>query len=180
MMKVIDKKRPPILIGLAVLASVFLGIFAAIVGINGIENYNHPYVFGLIFGILGLIIGIYIAKKTKPYIAVNNKLKRDFWLPTMFISVGFIGISLLVGSEINYRLSRIEKCDSFTIVGKYRSEYRYRSSEINTIVVNVNGKSQRLICSYDYWESVSVGQNIELCLYSSRLGFDFVKVIDDD
>lgn len=176
-----DNNRPLILIALAVVVvSVLLGIFTAVLGITNIQNYNHPYAFGFTLGIIGLILGIYISKKAKPYIAVNKKMKRDFWLPTTYISIGFIGISLWLGSMINHRLSRIEKCDNFTIVDKYRTESRHRSPEINTIVVNINGQSQRLICSYGYWKGVSIGQNIELCLYSSKLGFDFIKVIDDD
>lgn len=173
------EKRPPIWIVIAMILSMFIGIFASIVGIDKIENYEHPYWFGLISGGIGLLIGILIAKKAKPYIAVNPRIKNDFGIAIMFISTGFIGVSLLTGSIINKGLSEIETRDNFLVINKHRQEARFRSPEINSLFVNISGDSHRLICNPYYWDNTRIGQSIELCVYKSKLGFDFIEITDE-
>jgi hypothetical protein len=174
-----QEKKPPLWIVLLIILSVFGGIFTAIVGINNIKNYYNPYLFGLIFGGLGLIIGIWIAMKLKPIIAVNKRIRNDYFLPIMFFSIGLFGLFLMIGSFLNKGLSNIDNCDKFQIVNKYRQEYRYLRPEINSIVVSINGDSKRLVCSYRYWIRASISQNIDLCIHESKLGFDFITVTND-
>jgi hypothetical protein len=173
------EKRPPLWIVLMTLISVFGGIISAIIGINKIENYYHPYLFGLIFGGLGLLIGLLTAKKLKPIIAVNQRMKNDYYLPTLFISIGFFGLFLMSASIINLKLSKVDYHDNFIVENKYRQEYRYMQPEINSIVVQMNGDSRRLVCSYDFWIRTSVGQTVYLTNYKSKLGFDFIKISND-
>jgi hypothetical protein len=172
-------KRPPIWIGIAMILSMFIGIFTIIVGIDKIENYEHPYWFGLISGGIGLLIGILIAKKAKPYIAVNPRMKNNFGLVIMYISTGFIGISLLTGSIINKGLSEIETRDNFLVINKHRREAHFRTPEINSLFVNISGDSHRLICKPYYWDNTRIGQSIELCIYKSKLGFDFIEITNE-
>ncbi|MGD9994214.1 MAG: hypothetical protein AB7S69_13040 [Salinivirgaceae bacterium] len=178
-MNIKREKRPPLWIVLMTLISVFGGIILAIMGINKIENYYHPYLFGLIFGGLGLLIGLLTAKKLKPIIAVNQRMKNDYYLPTLFISIGFFGLFLMSASIINLKLSKVDYHDNFIVENKYRQEYRYMQPEINSIVVQMNGDSRRLVCSYDFWIRTSVGQTVYLTNYKSKLGFDFIKISND-
>ncbi|MDP4210936.1 MAG: hypothetical protein Q8928_19190 [Bacteroidota bacterium] len=180
MIKNSDEKKPPIIIAISVLLSVFVGIFTSIIGIHKIVNYYNPYLFVFISGGVGLCLGIYSSIKLKPYIAVNKRMRKDYWLPPVFISTGFIGVFILGGSYLNQRLSTIDKCDRFAVIDKYRKEAHFRSPEINTLVVDINGDSQRLICNFNYWDSIAIGQQIDLCLYKSSLGFNYISVTNDD
>ena len=159
--------------------SMFIGIFTIIIGIDRIENYEHPYWFGLISGGIGLLIGVLIANKVKSYIAVNPRMKNNFGMATMYISTGFIGISLLTGSIINKGLSEIEIRDNFIVINKHRREAHFRTPEINSLFVNIRGDSHRLICKPYYWDNTSIGQSIELCIYKSKLGFDFIEITNE-
>jgi hypothetical protein len=171
-------KRPPLWIVIVNILSVFVGLLTAVIGIKKIVNYYHPYWFGFIFGSIGLVLGIMTALKLKPYIAVNQKIKNDYGLAIMYISTGFIGIILLTGSIINKGLSKVEHRDNFRVINKYRQESRTRSPEINSLFVNINGNSHRLICRPDYWDKIQIGQSIDLSLYKSKLGFDFIEISD--
>jgi hypothetical protein len=173
------EKKPPLWIVIMILLSVFGGIITAVIGINKIENYYQPYLFGLIFGGLGLFVGLLAARKLKPIIAVNQRIKNEYYLPTLYISIGFFGLFLMSASIINLKSSKVNYRDNFIVVNKYRQEYRYMQPEINSIVVQMNGNSHRLVCSYDFWVRTSVGQTVNLTNYKSRLGFDFIEISND-
>jgi hypothetical protein len=173
-------KKTPIPIGIGIILSVFIGIFTAVAGINNIENYFEPYLFGGIFGGIGLVLGVLTALKLKPYITVNKRQQNNYTLPIMFISVGFIGVFLLTGSLLNQKLSKFESYDHFTVSDKYRQEARFRSPEINTLVVNMKGDTVKLVCSFSYWDRIAIGQEINLCIYKSKIGFDYVELTDDN
>lgn len=173
------ERKPLLWIAILTLLSVFGGIFTLIVGISNIQNYYHPYWFGFIFGGPGLAIGIWIALRFKPIIAVNQRMKNDYYLPIIFLSIGFLGLFLITGSFLNQRLSHIDNCDNFPVIAKYRQESRFRQPEINSLVVDINGESHRIICSRDYWYMTSIGDNIDLCLHTSQLGFGFISVTND-
>lgn len=172
-------KKPPLWVVILMISSIFIGAYTGVIGIINIENYYHPYWFGIIFGGFGLVVGILIAKRVKPYIAVNRRLKNDYGMSIMYISTGFIGVSLMFGSILNQSLSEIYKYDTYTITNKYRQEKRVRTPEVNSLVVNINGQSQRLVCSRDYWNCTYIGKDITLSLYKSKLGFDFIKISND-
>lgn len=178
-MKNKQEKKPPLWIVLMTFLSVFGGIITAIIGINKIENYYHPYLFGLIFGGFGLIVGLLTARKLKPIIAVNQRMKNDYYLPTSFISIGFFGLFLMSASIVNLNSSEIEYSEKFLVVNKYRQEYRYMQPEINSIVIQMDDNSRRLVCSHDFWIRTSIGNTINLNSYKSKLGFDFIKIRDD-
>lgn len=177
--KNIEEKKPPLWILIMIFLSMITGIFTSVIGICKIENYFHPYWFGLIFGGIGLLFGLVVSNKVKPYIAINQRIKSEFGMTIMYISSGFIGVFLMSGALLNQSFSSIEKCDKFYVINKYRQESRFRMPEINSLVVNINGESYRIICSRDYWYRASIGQNIDLCLHNSVLGFDFVSVKND-
>lgn len=166
-------------VAIAMILSMIIGIIAAVVGINMIENYYHPYWFSIVFGGFGLVIGILMAKRFKPYIAVNPKIKSNYGMAILYISTGFLGVFLLLGSLVNYKLSKVEKCENYIVINKFRTESRTRQPEINSLIVNIDGKSQRLICSRDFWFKTSIGQNIDLCIHKSKFGFDFITLTND-
>jgi len=172
-------KKIPLPIAIGITLSVFIGIFTAVVGINNIENYREPYLFGGIFGGIGLVLGVLTALKLKPYVVVNKKLQNDYMVPIMFISAGFIGVFILIGSLLNQKLSNFESYDHYTVTDKYRQESHYRTPEINTLVINVKGETEKIVCSYSYWRRTATGDKINLSVYKSKLGFDYFELTDD-
>jgi hypothetical protein len=172
-------KKTPLPIAIATFLSVIIGLWTAVIGINNIVNYNKPYLFAGIFGGVGLVLGILTALKFKCYIAVNKKQQTNYMLPIMFIAVGFIGIFLLTGSLLNQKLSKFESYDHYTVTDKYRQESHYRTPEINTLVVNVKGETEKIVCSYSYWGRTAIGDKINLSIYKSKLGFDYFELTDD-
>ena len=173
------EKKTPLPIAIGITLFLFLGILTGIFGIENTKNYLHPYIFYFFIGGIGLATGIYMAIKIKPYVAVNKRLKSNYSFPIISICTGFIGIFLLIASLTNKKISILKSYNHYTVVNKYRQEYHYRSPEINTLVVNIDGKAQKLICSYNYWLTTEIGQNISLGLYESKIGFDFIEVIGD-
>jgi hypothetical protein len=164
---------------LAIVLSIITGIFTSVIGIIKIQNYNHPYWFGLVFGGIGALFGIWISKRLKPWIAVNQRLRNDYYLPVVYLTVGFFGLFLMAGSFINQSLSNVDTCDDFVVINKYRQESRFRQPEINSLVVKIYERPQRIICSRNYWFRTSKGQSVSLCLHKSKLGFDFISLTND-
>ena len=172
-------KSPPIWIVITAILSIFIGMYGAMIGIDKVRNYYHPYLFGLIFGGIGVIIGIWFAKKVKRHIAVDPQTKQNYVAVILSIATGFFGVSLMLGSFLNQGLSEIDKCDKYQVINKYRQERRLKQPEINSLVVDLKGKSIRLVCSHNYWFRTSNGQEIDLCLHNSKLGFDFISITND-
>lgn len=177
--KQLKRKNLPFWILIILILSIFIGIFGAIIGIDKIKNFDHPYLFGLIFGSVGVIIGIWVAIKLKRHIALNPHVKQNYVIVIIFIATGFFGVSLMLSTFLNLRLSDIDKCERYQVINKYRQEYRFRQSEVNSLVVDINGKSCTLVCSREYWIRTSIGDNIDLCLHKSKLGFDFISIKND-
>ena len=169
-------KYPPLWLVIAMILFMLTGIFTTALGVINIENYDQPYLFGFIFGGIGVILGIITAKKLKPFIAVNRRLKDNYGPAIMNIAVGYIGIVLLMGSLVNQHLSVIENRGRYEVVNKIRREAHFRSPEVNSLYVNINGTTRRLQCKHEYFNQVHIGQKIDLWMYKSKLGFDYIKL----
>lgn len=160
--------------------SLFSGMFASIVSISKFENYFSPYLFGFTFGILGFIIGIYIAKRIKPHVILNPIMRSNYIQLTGMFSVGFIGCCMLLGFYLNNSTSTIEKCDNFDVVDKIYRKGGFRRVELNILVVNVDGENHRILCNPNYWQTISVGQQINVCVYKSKIGFDYLTLTNEN
>jgi len=178
--KDLKEKRTPILIAMVLILSIFIGIIGFVVGSDNIENYNHPYLFEIIVGGIGIALGIKTSLKLKPFIAVNQKLKTGYSIPVMFISAGFLGVFLLTGSLVNRKLSKVEDSVKYTVIDKYMSRGTLHTPGIISLNVIINGESQRLNCSRRYWDNVYIGQSIKLCYHTSPLGFDYISLVGDE
>lgn len=86
---------------------------------------------------------------------------------------------MFLGYHLNQSLSKLIKCDRFTIVSKEFHPQGSKSSEINTLVINIDGENERLICSNGYWRRMSVGDEVNVCIYSGLLGFDNLVLMYD-
>lgn len=157
----------------------FIGLFCAIVSIDNFKNYNRPYLFAFVFGILGLFIALFISRKIKPYIVLNNKIIQDYDALKILYIVGFIGIILLVGQKINSKLSVIEKCENTIVLQKIFHKGGFRRPEKNILIINIDGKKQKIISERKYWKNISVGQMVRVCVYKSYMGFDSLELLED-
>ncbi|MBI3519991.1 MAG: hypothetical protein HY062_11615 [Bacteroidetes bacterium] len=161
---------------------VFLigGILAAVFAIVNFQNYNSPYLFGFVFGAIGLLAGLFFANKVKTAIIINQKMQENYYQLTIYIATGFIGIVMLFGQQANTLLSTKEKCDNYIITDKIFRKGGYRRAELNILVINVEGVPHRVITNTNYWKTVSVGQQINACIYSSVIGFDYLTLTNEN
>ncbi|MBW8323663.1 MAG: hypothetical protein K0M50_02755 [Prolixibacteraceae bacterium] len=171
------KPRQIIIIATALILFMFGGIFAGISGVWKMVNYHHPYLFGFIFGGIGWIFGLFTYYKL--FIAHKAKNLFDEFPALLCISIGFIGLFLFLSPVLNQELSVNKKCDNYIVIQKDKNVSSARNPKIFSLYVKINDKSYRLICSSDYWNNVSIGQSIDICLHKSNLGFDFFSLKDD-
>ena len=169
----ISKLRKGItIVGLVVFS--LWGIFASVLSIIKIQNYVHPYFFGLCLGIVGLVLGIFMSIRLKPYVCFNSKMYNEYVRIPVSIVSGFIGSLLFLGVTINQSLSQIEKCGYYKVVDKMYREGRSRQPSIIKLYVEMDRKINTIHCNQKYWESVIIGQEIYICYYKSKLGFDYL------
>lgn len=176
-------KKPSILKQVIVVtglfASLFGGMFAAIVGIDNFKNYYNPYLFGFTFGTFGLITGLLVSRKIKPYVILNPKMHSNYSNLTIMFSVGFIGSSMLIGHYMNLKISTLHKCDTFAVMDKEFHKGGFRRPELNILIVNIEGENRRLLSRANYWQPITVGQQVNVCIYKSPIGFDFLTLPDN-
>ena len=165
-----------IIVVTGIFVSLFGGIFMAIVAIDNFKNYDKPYLFGFIFGTIGLLTGILIARKIKYSILINQKMQQNYSQLTIFILVGFIGLFLFIGQNANTILSDKLKCDKYAVIDKIFRKGGFRRAELNIFIINIDGIYHRYIAKPNYWQTVSTGQHVDVCIYKSRIGFDYIKL----
>jgi len=175
--KISKLKKGLVIVGL--FFSLFGGMFAAIIAVEQYQNYIHPYTFTFIFGSVGLAIGFFMANLLKPHVILNKTMLLNYPLLTFQFSVGFIGLLLLIGHYVNTGISTLNKCDAFSVVGTEHIKGGYKRPEYNILYVQINYKTEKLLCSSDYWKGVSTGQKVNICIYSSPIGFDNLVLTDD-
>ena len=158
------------------LVSVFGGMFAAIVAIDNFRNYDTPYLFGLTFGFVGLLTGLYVATKIKSSIILNQTMKQNYSLLKLYFSFGFIGAAMLIGQYANHATSIKATCQNYTVVDKIFRKEGYKTVELNILVIDVDGTKKTYDTNRSYWKSVSIGDQINVCLYKSKIGFDFIEL----
>jgi len=172
-------KTKKVLVIVFIAVFLFWGIITGIIAIAKFENYNRPYLFGFCFGTIGLVIGIIVSNRLKPYLIINSKMQEDYFKIVMYISTGFIGSMMLLGHFFNSSISTIDKSENCYVVDKIYREGRYRKAELNILVINFEGEYHRLLCRHNYWQKIMVGDKVNICFYKSKIGFDYITLIDD-
>jgi hypothetical protein len=169
----ISKLRKAITIVSLVVFSLW-GIIASVLSIIKIQNYIRPYFFGFSLVIVGLVLGIFVSIRLKPYVCFNSKMYNEYTRTPVAIVFGFIGSLLFLGVTANQSLSHREKCGYYKVVDKLYVEGRSRQPSIINLFVDIDRKITTIHCNQKYWESVIIGQEVYLCYYKSRLGFDYL------
>ena len=103
----------------------------------------------------------------------------DYFNIILAISVGFIGTFMLLSQSINKSVSDLDKCDNYTIVAKQYREGGFRRAELNIIKVDIDGEIYSLLCKHQYWTTLSIGQTVDICIYKSHIGFDYIELKED-
>jgi len=169
-----------IIIGLIIFSLMMIGILTTVWAVINIQNYEHPYLFALIFGGLGVWIGVKIAKKFKNKIAIKREMQADFWKPIIFISTGVMGLILLSASYLNNKTADLVSCKDYQVIDKHRKKGGSRDPEINSIYFNIDGQTRRIVCKHKYWDNVRIGQRINVCIYESKINFDFISIDENE
>jgi hypothetical protein len=168
-----------IIVVTGIFVSLFGGMFMAIIAIDNFKNYDNPYLFGFTFGTLGLLSGLLLARKIKPYVILNPKMLTNYSSLSIMFTIGFIGISMLGGQYFNTTTSTLYKCDTFIVLDKEFYKGGFRRPEKNILILNVEGVSKRLLCRQNFWQTISVGQTTNACIYKSPIGFDYLTLTVD-
>lgn len=162
--------------GIAILIFLFGSIFLAILAFQDIPKYDRPYLFIIIISAIGILLGFLLWQNVKPIVWKNAIYQPDNPTASVIIIMSVIGILLFVANKINVISSQRTSCDTFSIIDKYRKEGGSRQPEVNTLVVNLKGKSETVVCDYDFWLNKKVGEQIELCFNKSLLGFNYIEI----
>jgi hypothetical protein len=162
-----------VIVATGLLLILFSGIFAGIIAVDNFKNYNSPYLFAFVFGLFGFVIGMIIAKKIKPFVIINSVMRSNYSHVTTYFSAGFVGYFMLCGHNLNSKISTLYTCDNFTIINKEFYKGGYRRPEKHILVLNIENSNLSLLCSTAYWQTISVGQTANVCIYKSPLGFDY-------
>jgi hypothetical protein len=158
-----------------VLASLVGGLIATVIAINHFKNYNSPYLFGFLFATIGVVAGIWITNKFRPIIIINQKIQQNYSLVKIYVSIGLIGISLLLGHVANSFLAKRE-CGNFKITEKIFKQGGFKQIGLNILIIDIDGVSHRYLANSKSWQQASVGQQAEFCNCKGNIGFDFIKM----
>lgn len=166
-----------------IVLSVFLisslgGVFATVVSVYNIKNYYSPYLFSFIFGGFGLLVGLYVSSKIKPHILLNSTMRDNYYNVSIVFSIGFIGFIMFFGQLLNSRISNLYKCDEFTVVDKEFHKGGQRRIEQRVLIVEIENEYQRIQCFNKIWDSIQIGQKVNVCIYESPIGFDYLTLKD--
>ena len=111
---------------------------------------------------------------------MNQNMRNNYDNLAIFIACGFIGLALLLGQQINTSLSSIKKCENYYVTQKIFIKRGFRKPESTILVIYFNREYHKIISKRNYWESVSVGQKINVCIHKSQIGFDYYTLTDEE
>jgi len=168
-----------ILTGVLFVMSPVLGIILSIVAILQFENYFKPYLFALIWGIIGLVIGYLISKRIKPFITKINKKIKDYFQFSLFLMTFFIGLFWQIGVMTNSYFSKLEYTGNHVVINKTYRTGHGRQTSYYKLFFELNGELTNVRCNQNYWNSILIGERIKIEVYKSKLGFDFILLPDE-
>jgi len=156
------------------------GLYAGVMGITHVRNYNQPLLFFIILVVPGFITGYYLFKFLKPYAKFNKKQLAWLWLFRMFMMLGLAGIFFGAGGYINKSFSCLVYQENCVVVNKTEvGAIHRRRPGANYLFVRLKGSIERLNVSSAYWAGISTGDRIPVQIYESKLGFDFIELKDE-
>ena len=159
-----------ILLGILVNLILIVGLFAAYIVFENVANYKKPYLFTSVFVVLGIWIGIKVSNR----INKNNDVSYDYKLP-LFLSMGFIGLLIYFGTILNEKIS--ESTNYKVIVKSKHYTHGMRGNPgIYSLYFYIDEERKRLVCGEDFGEMVNVGNEIDVCIHKSKVGFHFLSL----
>jgi hypothetical protein len=159
--------------------SSFGGVYAFIVTTFNIKNYYSPYLFSFIFGGFGLLVGLLVSSKIKPHVLLNPTMRDNYYSVSIIFSFGFIGCFMFFGQLLNSRISNLYKCDEFEVVDKEFHKGGTKRIEKRILIVEIENEYQRIHCFKKIWDSTTIGQKVNVCIYESPIGFDYLTLKDN-
>lgn len=152
---------------------VFLGI-----GLKNIDNYLDWLTFpaalcftGTIFGVIVYFIISYFIPNTRTY---KNAKGIGILFPLTF---GFALVFFGLGSIFNESLNQNSECKEYSIDNLGVSGSRPR---VHYVFIRNGNKTERVSFGSDIYKTQTTGGNINLCIITGRLGFQYYKVQSDN
>lgn len=176
-MKEAKSKTKAFILALIIFVLLLGSMFLAIIAFQDIPKYNKPYLFTILVSAIGFVIGYFTWKKVKPTVLKYSQRNNNDTTLSVFVMMSVVGLMLFAVNGINVLSANKTSCDSYTIINKYRKEGGFRRPEINTLVVEMNGKSETLVCKYKFWDEKSIGNQINVCFYKSIFGFNYIEIV---
>jgi hypothetical protein len=96
----------------------------------------------------------------------------------LMVAMAIFSFLLYCGTIINTRLSN-KSCHGTYVIAKEFVKGGHRRINHHYLYILLNGKRERVDSSSEYWEYINVGQQIEVCEYTSKLGFDFLSLAEE-
>lgn len=156
-----------------------VGVISGGIGIAEIGNYIHPWYFGLLFGLAGGAIGWLLAKLFQKNLLVNRTLQREYWKVIFLLATSFAGFFVLFGAIFNSKRSHVKYCNGYVLEAKGESLGRNNNPIHGNLGFMINGGQTIIGCSMNYYNQVTIYQNITVCYYKGVLGFDFYSLPND-
>tara|TARA_R110000796_G_scaffold162201_1_gene278940 strand:- start:1452 stop:1982 length:531 start_codon:yes stop_codon:yes gene_type:complete len=176
-MKEAKSKTKAFILALIIFVLLLGSMFLAIIAFQDIPKYNKPYLFTILVSAIGFVIGYFTWKKVKPTVLKYSQRNNNDTTLSVFVMMSVVGLMLFAVNGRNVLSANKTSCDSYTIINKYRKEGGFRRPEINTLVVEMNGKSETLVCKYKFWDEKSIGNQINVCFYKSIFSFNYIEMV---
>ena len=130
---------------------------------------------------ISVIIGLFIAwlisffiDRLIPEIALREKsIKPNFGV---LIGAIFMNVSPLIIQNTNKNIfNGIENCKSYKVLDK---DNRAGGRQHFSFKVIVDGKKRMIDCEEDVWDRIEINKNVDICIVTGGLGFDYIKKIN--
>ena len=159
---------------------IFWGIILAVLAVRNIRNYHEPYKFTIIIASLSILIGVVSTRTIRPFLKLNNIQANNFYLAHLYMTIGFFGTFMLIGHNVNSSLSTKTVCENYPLINKIITERKGRyGGNDHLLYLNISNKILEIETNSKYWKAVETGNEINICKYESRIGFDYLVLSDE-
>ena len=127
--------------------------------------------------IIGLIVAwliSYFIDRLIPEIALREKSIK----PNIGVLIGaiFMNVSPLIFQNVNKNIfNGIENCKSYKVLDKDNLAGGRQHFSFKVIV---DGKKRMIDCEKDVWDRIEINKNVDICIVTGGLGFDYIKKIN--
>jgi len=87
---------------------------------------------------------------------------------------------LTLGVMFNKNTARLKLCDNYTVIKKQYRERGFRTGEAYFLYVRIDGKTKKINSKKITWDNMKVGNSVEICIYDSLIGLDYIELTNNN